>query len=144
MKNKIKLPSEWPTGVTEKDLRIETMRGRGKGGQNRNKRDTAVRITHIPTGISSYSCDERSQLKNKRSAWKRLAEKLKPLILRHTRTTSNERVPEIRVRTYNAVDSRVRDARVNGKVWSYNDVLDGKGLSEIINELMRQEIENML
>jgi len=142
--NKIKLPSEWPTGVTEKDLRVETMRGSGKGGQNRNKRDTAVRITHLPTSLSAYSCDERSQLKNKRKAWLRLANKLKPIMLRHVRTTSNERVPNVRVRTYNAISRRVRDSRVAGKEWDYNDIINKNGLSEIINELALTEIENVL
>jgi protein subunit release factor A len=60
--------------VTKKDLVIETMRGSGKGGQNRNKRDTAVRITHPPSGAVGVSQDERSQLQNKRQAFRRLAE----------------------------------------------------------------------
>lgn len=60
--------------VTKKDLRIETMRGRGKGGQNRNKLETAVRITHIPSGASGYSCDERKQGQNKKLAFLRMTE----------------------------------------------------------------------
>lgn len=59
--------------ITKKDLRIETMRGSGKGGQNRNKRDTAVRITHPDSGAVGYSEDERSQLQNKKKAFERLA-----------------------------------------------------------------------
>ena len=55
--------------LTKKDFRIEFMRGSGKGGQNRNKRDTACRITHIESGASAYCCDERSQLRNKMSAF---------------------------------------------------------------------------
>lgn len=58
--------------VTKKDLRIETMRGSGKGGQNRNKRDTAVRITHFDSGAVGYSEDERSQGQNKKKAFERL------------------------------------------------------------------------
>lgn len=60
--------------VTKKDLRIETMRGSGKGGQNRNKRDTAVRITHSNSGAVGYSEDERSQWQNKKKAFERLSE----------------------------------------------------------------------
>lgn len=59
--------------VTKKDLKIETMRGSGNGGQNRNKRDTAVRITHFDSGAVGYSEDERSQRQNKKKAFERLA-----------------------------------------------------------------------
>jgi protein subunit release factor A len=58
--------------ITKKDLRIETMRGRGPGGQNRNVRDTCVRITHLASGAVGYACDEREQLRNKRTAFRRM------------------------------------------------------------------------
>lgn len=60
--------------ITKKDFRVETMRGSGKGGQNRNKRDTAVRITHPESGAIGYSEDERSQSQNKKKAFERLVE----------------------------------------------------------------------
>lgn len=60
--------------VTLKDCDVETKRGSGKGGQNRNKRDTAVRIVHRPSGAVGESQEERSQLQNKRTAFKRMAE----------------------------------------------------------------------
>ena len=63
--------------LTKKDFEIETMRGSGKGGQNRNKRDTAVRIIHKESGAIGYSEDERSQLQNKRLAFNRLVESQK-------------------------------------------------------------------
>lgn len=60
--------------VTLADCRVETKRGSGKGGQNRNKRDTAVRIVHPPSGAVGESQEERSQLQNKRTAFRRMAE----------------------------------------------------------------------
>ena len=62
--------------IPKTDLKIETMRGQGPGGQHRNKTDSACRITHIPTGISAY-CDERSQQSSKRKAMKELENRLR-------------------------------------------------------------------
>lgn len=59
--------------LTKKDFRVDTFRSGGKGGQNQNKRDTGVRITHIETGISAESREERSQLQNRKKAFQRLA-----------------------------------------------------------------------
>lgn len=61
--------------LTKNDFKIEFYRASGKGGQNRNKRDTACRITHIETGITATCCDERSQLQNKRKAFVNLVNK---------------------------------------------------------------------
>lgn len=58
--------------VTIHDCDVQTKRGSGKGGQNRNKRDTAVRVVHAPSGAAGESCDERSQLQNKRTAFIRM------------------------------------------------------------------------
>lgn len=58
--------------VTIHDCRVDNYRASGKGGQNRNKRDTAVRITHEPSGAVANSCEERSQHQNKQTAWGRL------------------------------------------------------------------------
>lgn len=60
--------------VTEKDLRIDTFRSGGKGGQHQNTRDTGVRITHLESGAVGESREERSQLQNKKKAFKRLVE----------------------------------------------------------------------
>jgi hypothetical protein len=63
--------------VTRKDLRVDTFRGSGPGGQNRNKRDTGVRITHIQSGAIGESCEERSQLQNRNAAFHKLIESSK-------------------------------------------------------------------
>ena len=67
MKNKELLHS-----VTIKDCKVEITKGSGKGGQNRNKRDTCVRITHLESGAVGFSCDERKQRRNKIMAFKRM------------------------------------------------------------------------
>lgn len=58
--------------LTKKDFKIETMRGSGAGGQHRNKTDSAVRITHVESGASSYCCDNRKQSINKKAAFRQL------------------------------------------------------------------------
>jgi hypothetical protein len=62
------------TIVTRKDLRVDTFRAGGKGGQAQNKRDTGVRITHLPSGAVGESREERGQLENKRRAFRRMAQ----------------------------------------------------------------------
>lgn len=60
----------------DKDIRLDTFRAGGKGGQNQNKRDTGVRFTHLPSGAVGVARDTRSQLENKRSAWIRMAKSI--------------------------------------------------------------------
>ena len=117
----------WPNDVTKKDLRIECCRGSGKGGQNRNKRDTAVRITHVPTGLSARAEDQRTQALNKKNAFLRLAKQLVPLMKHEIKEArrSPKRATEV-VRTYSAVHGEVRDKRLSGRSFDYDDVLDGK------------------
>ena len=121
----------WPETVRKEDCRIEFTRGSGKGGQNRNKRDTACRITHLPTGLVGWAQDERTQGANRRLAIKRLFEQLIPIMKREAVkmrfAAGNERV-----RTYHEPDNRVVDEAVPGRVWQFDDVLNGKALDEII------------
>lgn len=127
----------WPQNVTRVDLRVEFIRGSGPGGQNRNKRDTACRITHLPTGLVGYAEDERAQGQNRRLAFSRLAAKLVPLMKLATKTgEAPARVVE-EVRTYHAVDNRVTDHRLPERQWRFGDVLDGDALGEIVDELAK-------
>jgi peptide chain release factor 1 len=70
--NKDKPPRELIYSLTKKDFVVQTFRGSGAGGQNRNKRDTAVRIIHQASGARGESCEERSQAQNKKTAFRRL------------------------------------------------------------------------
>lgn len=124
----------WPNDVTKKDLRIDTMRGQGPGGQHRNKTDSAVRITHIPTGIVGFAQSERSQHTNKRIAFQRLAAKLVPLMKNEARRERYAAGME-RVRTYHEPDQRVTDKRLPGRQWRYGDVLEGSALGGIVEAL---------
>lgn len=125
----------WPDDVRRSDLRVEFYRGSGAGGQHRNKTDSACRITHLPTKISAQSEDERSQHRNKRTAFRRLANRLIPLMKDAAGRPKPEMATE-RVRTYHQPRNTVKDHRIQGKVWTYDDVLEGRGLEEIIDELL--------
>ena len=122
----------WPDTVRRSDLRIEFMRGSGKGGQNKNKRDTACRITHIPTGIAVRAEDERTQEANKKIAFKRLCGKLIPLM---KQTKVKVRVIEEEIRVYRAIDDKVKDKRTS-KQFSYKDTLNGDGLDDIHEDIL--------
>ena len=113
--------------VTIKDCIVQTMRGSGKGGQNRNKRDTAVRITHSPSGAIGYAEDERYQLQNKRLAFRRMAESEE--FQRWARRHNDVRIqslPTERIRTYNLIDRRVVDHRTGDKTTQIERVLEGE------------------
>lgn len=128
----------WPYSVTRKDLRIDCYRGSGKGGQHRNKTDSAVRITHIVTGISAQCEDERSQHMNKRIAFRRLAAKLVPLMRAEIQkegismVRSNERI-----RTYHEPRGTVKDERLPGEVFDYDEIMDGR-LDYLLEELAKK------
>lgn len=114
----------WPQSVSRSDLEISFMRGSGKGGQNRNKRDTACRITHIPTGIAVRAEEGRTQEINRELAFKRLAEKLKPLMVQAATGGPHHEPSTERIRTYNFDRSEVVDHRT-GKRAPLKKVLDG-------------------
>jgi peptide chain release factor 1 len=119
--------------IEEKDLRIDTYRSSGAGGQHINKTESAIRITHLPTGIVVACQDERSQMKNKEKAMSILRSKLYDYYQgqidseykenRKSQVGSGDRSE--RVRTYNYPQGRVTDHRVNVTSYSLDNVLNG-------------------
>jgi peptide chain release factor 1 len=119
--------------IAPQDLRIESFRSSGPGGQSVNKTDSAVRITHIPTGIAVSCQDEKSQHKNRAKAMKvlrsRLLEKMQAeqnaerTQARKSMIGSGERSEKIR--TYNFPQSRVTDHRIGLSVYQLDAVMDG-------------------
>jgi peptide chain release factor 1 len=121
----------WPENVRKTDLDISYYRGSGPGGQHRNKRDTACRIKHIPTGISACAEDCKSQRQNRSKAFRKLAKQLVPLMVPKIEVEkSNERI-----RTYHEPRQQVKDDRIKDETWSFDDVVYGKGLGKIIRKL---------
>ncbi|HPN66579.1 MAG TPA: peptide chain release factor 1 [Candidatus Omnitrophota bacterium] len=132
--------------IDAKDLKIDVFRSSGAGGQSVNTADSAVRITHVPTGIVVQCQDERSQLKNKNKAMKVLRARLldKAVSEQHAKI-AKERKTQIgtgerseKIRTYNYPDRRVTDHRIGLTVHNLENVLEGD-LEEIIMELLKQE-----
>lgn len=137
--------------INPQDLKIETFRASGAGGQYVNTTETAVRITHIPTGIVVQCQDERSQFQNKQRALKILYAKLKDYYERKKQEEiAKERKEQVgtgdrseKIRTYNFPQNRVTDHRINLTLYKLQDVLEGK-LDEIIDALRAKELEEKL
>lgn len=128
--------------IDPNDLRIDVFRSSGPGGQSVNTTDSAVRITHIPTGVVVSCQDEKSQLKNKNKAMKVLRSRLLDrLVAEREAERSRERKTQVgtgdrsaKIRTYNFPQSRVTDHRIGLTLHSLSDILDGD-LDEIIASL---------
>jgi peptide chain release factor 1 len=137
--------------IKPEELRIETMRAGGAGGQHVNTTDSAVRITHIPTGMVVTCQDERSQLQNKMKAMQILRARLKDYYERlEKEKIAKERKEQVgtgerseKIRTYNFPQNRVSDHRVNYTSYRINDIMDGD-LDEIIDVLIAKENEEKL
>jgi peptide chain release factor 1 len=120
--------------IDESDLRIDVYRSSGKGGQGVNTTDSAVRITHLPTGIVVTCQNERSQLQNKARAMLVLAARLQALAEEQASAdASADRASQIRtvdrserIRTYNFPENRIADHRINFKAHNLDQVLDGE------------------
>lgn len=134
--------------VKMEDLRIDTYRSSGAGGQHVNKTDSAIRITHLPTGLVVACQDERSQMKNRAKAFKVLRAKLYDRkILENAKQISNERKLQIgsgdrseKIRTYNYPQNRITDHRIGYSIYNITEVMDGD-LSCLINKLIEADTE---
>ena len=136
-------PDEVEITVDEKDLRIDTFRASGAGGQHVNKTDSAIRITHLPTGIVVQCQDERSQHKNRAKAMRMLRAKLYEFEeQKRQREISTTRRGQVgtgerseKIRTYNFPQGRVTDHRIGLTLHQIETVLDGD-LDELIDALI--------
>lgn len=133
--------------IDPKDLRIDTYRSQGAGGQHVNTTDSAVRITHIPTGVVVEMQEERSQHKNKDKAMKVLKTRLYDLErTRQAAERSADRKSQVgsgdrseRIRTYNFPQGRVTDHRINLTLYKLEEVLSGQGLNELTDALIADD-----
>jgi peptide chain release factor 1 len=133
--------------INDKDLRIDVYRAQGAGGQHVNKTESAVRITHLPTGIAVAQQTEKSQHKNKAHAMKLLKAKLYDMerqrvdgaraAERKSMVGSGDRSE--RIRTYNFPQGRVTDHRINLTLYNLTRIISGDELGEIVDALVAQD-----
>lgn len=137
--------------IKTEDIRIDTMRASGAGGQHVNKTDSAVRITHIPTGIVIVSA-EKSQHQNRRLAMQVLRSRLYEHERERADTARSEaRKSQVgsgdrsqRIRTYNFPQGRVTDHRINLTKHNIDQIMSGIGLDEFIDQLIAEDQANAL
>jgi peptide chain release factor 1 len=133
--------------IDDKDLRIDVFRASGPGGQSVNTTDSAVRVTHLPTGLVVIQQDEKSQHKNKARALKVLRSRLYEMerqVLDNARAA--ERKSQVgsgdrseRIRTYNFPQGRVTDHRINLTLYKIDKVMGGEALDEIIDAILAED-----
>jgi peptide chain release factor 1 len=140
-------PEEVDVQVEDKDLRIDVFRASGAGGQHVNKTESAVRITHLPSGIVVAQQDEKSQHKNRAKALKILKAKLfEAERARQASARAAERKGLVgsgdrseRIRTYNFPQGRVTDHRINLTLYKLDRILSGDELGEIVDALITED-----
>lgn len=130
--------------INDKDLKIETMRAQGAGGQHVNKTESAVRITHLPSGVVIFVQDERSQHKNKARGMALLRARLYDMEQqKQDAARAADRKGQVgsgdrsqRIRTYNYPQARVSDHRINLTLHKLPQVMEGEALGELIDALV--------
>ena len=138
--------------IKDADLKIDTMRAQGAGGQHVNKTESAIRVTHIPSGIVIFVQEERSQHKNKAKAMRMLRAKLYDA---EKSKRDSERAAERRgqigsgdrserIRTYNFPQGRVTDHRINLTLHKLPQIIEGEALNEVIDALVTQRQAELL
>ncbi|MGG4605734.1 peptide chain release factor 1 [Paenalcaligenes sp. Me131] len=131
--------------INSNDLRIDTFRASGAGGQHVNKTDSAVRITHLPTGVVVECQDDRSQHRNRDKAMQVLAARLKDQQLREQQQKESDQRRSLvgtgdrseRIRTYNYPQGRVTDHRINLTLYKLGYIMEGD-MEEVINALLAE------
>jgi peptide chain release factor 1 len=132
--------------VNDADLKIDTMRAQGAGGQHVNKTESAIRITHLPSGLVVFVQDERSQHKNRARAMALLKARLYDAErTRKDAARAADRKSQVgsgdrseRIRTYNFPQGRVTDHRINLTLYKLEEVLEGNALDELIDALITE------
>src|SRR4029453_12022306 len=145
-------PEDVDIDVQDKDLRIDVYRASGAGGQHVNKTESAVRITHLPTGIVVAMQEEKSQHKNRDKAMKILKARLfEAERERQASARAAERKGLVgsgdrseRIRTYNFPQGRVSDHRINLTLYKLEQVMEGAALEEFIEALSNEHQSELL
>ncbi len=143
--------AEVEVDIDPNDLRIDVYRSSGPGGQSVNTTDSAVRITHLPSGLVVSCQNEKSQLQNKESALRILRARLLSAARERAQAeASAARASQIRtvdrserVRTYNFAENRISDHRVGYKAYNLDQVLDGE-LDDVLNALVAADLQTRL
>ena len=145
-------PEAYEVEIAPNDLRVDVFRARGPGGQSVNTTDSAVRITHIPTGLVVSQQDEKSQHKNRAKAMKVLRARLYELeqskrdaeraSTRKTQVGSGDRSQ--RIRTYNFPQGRITDHRIGLTLHALDKILEGEALEQLIEPLQEQQRQEKL